>query len=68
MGWGVTDRLYEGNGAEGGGVGSFVRRKRSGGWEESERLYGAVGEKSIDFPRTPYRLFPDSSVVLICPH
>ena len=43
-------------------------RKRSGGWEGTERLYGAVGEKSIDFPRTPYRLFPDSSVVLICPH
>ena len=44
-----------------GGIGAFVRRNRSGGWEEtgvfvryirsegwevSERLYGAIGEKS----------------------
>ena len=28
---------------------SFVRKDRSGGWEDAERLYGAVGEKSIDF-------------------
>ena len=51
------------------GVGSFVRRYRNGGWEVSERLYGAVGENSIDFwknsidfPRILYRLFPDISV------
>ncbi len=41
---------------------SVVRRKRSGGWEGMERMYGAVGENSIDFPRIPYRLFPDTSV------
>ena len=37
--------------------GSFVRRKRSEGWEVSERLYGAVGENSIDFCEILYRLF-----------
>ena len=25
-------------------------------------MYGAVGENSIDFPRIPYRLVPDTSV------
>ena len=40
-----------------GGGGAFVRRKRSEGWEVSERLYGAVGEKSIDFRKILYRLF-----------
>ena len=39
------------------GVGSLVRRYRNGGWEVSERLYGAVGEKSIDFRKKLYRLF-----------
>ena len=39
------------------GNGSFVRRNRSGGWEGTERLYGAVGEKSIDFWKILYRLF-----------
>ena len=34
-----------------------VRRERSEGWEVSERLYGAVGEKSIDFLKILYRLF-----------
>ena len=36
--------------------GAFVRRKRSGGWEVTECLYGAVGEKSIDFLKILYRL------------
>ena len=35
---------------------SLVRRERSGGWEVSERLYGAVGDKSIDFLKILYRL------------
>lgn len=39
-----------------GGVWSFVRRYRSGGWEETERLYVAVREKSIDFLKILYRL------------
>lgn len=47
---------------EWGGNESFVRRQRSGGWEEAGRMYDAVRENSIDFPRTPYRLFPDTSV------
>ena len=42
--------------------GSFVGRKRSGGWEVTDRLYGAVGEKSIDFLKILYRLFSDTSV------
>ena len=45
-----------------GGIGPFVRRNRSGGWKGTERLFSAVGENSIDFPRIPYRLFPDTSV------
>ena len=44
-----------------GGDRSFVRRKRSGGWKGTVRLYGAFGENSIDFPRILYRLFPDNS-------
>ena len=40
--------------------GSFVRRKRSEGWEVSERLYGAVGENSIDFLEKLYRLSLDT--------
>ena len=59
--WGVytneTERRMGGNGAD-------VRRIRSGewvkwgkGWEETDRLYGAVGEKSIDFLEILYRLF-----------
>ena len=118
-GWEMTDRLYEGSGAENerclivctmltgrrmggnesfvrrnrsrgwevtewrmGGDGSFVRRKRSGGWEGTEhlyegkragngrnrsfctkvteRLYGTVGEKSIDFLKILYRLSSDT--------
>ncbi len=43
--------------AEDGGIGSFVRRKRGGGLEGRERLYGAVGENSIDFLKILYRLF-----------
>ena len=39
-----------------------VRRERSEGWEVSERLYGAVGEKTIDFLKKLYRLFPDTSI------
>ena len=45
-----------------GGNESFVRRKRGRGWEGTERLFSAVGENSIDFPRILYRLFPDTSV------
>ena len=40
-----------------GGSGTFVRWERSGGWEEAERLFSAVGEKSIDFLKILYRLF-----------
>ena len=68
----MTNRLYEGSGAEDGrylivysekpergmgGNGAFVRRKRSGGWEESDRCSYAVREKSIDFLKILYRLF-----------
>ena len=35
----------------------LVRRKRSGGWEVTERCSYAVGEKSIDFLKILYRLF-----------
>ena len=49
--------MYEGSGAEDGGIGAFVRRKRSGGLEVTERLSHAVGEKSIDFLKILYRLF-----------
>ena len=71
-GWEDADRLSHGNGAEDGwyrsvcmkesewrmgGIGAFVRRNRSGGWEVTNRLYGAVGEKSIDFLKILYRLF-----------
>ena len=67
----MTNRVYEGSGAEDGrylivysekpergmgGNGAFVRRKRSGGWEGTERLYGAVREKAIDFLKILYRL------------
>ena len=40
--------------------GSFVRRMRSGGWEVSERLYGGIGEKSIDFLKILYRLLKNT--------
>ena len=40
-----------------GGVGAVVRRKRSGGWEITNRLFGAVGANSIDFLKILYRLF-----------
>ena len=43
-----------------GGNGAFVRRSRSGGWEGTERLYGAVREKSIDFLEKLYRLFSET--------
>ena len=46
----------------------LVRRERSEGREVSDRLYGAVGEKSIDFSRIPYRLFSDASVHLLGQH
>ena len=39
-----------------GGIGAFVRRKWGEGWEVTERMYGAVGEKSIDFLKILYRL------------
>ena len=35
----------------------FVRRERSGGLEVTDRLFSAVGEKSIDFLKILYRLF-----------
>lgn len=44
------------------GTGSVVRRNRSGGWEVSECLSDAVGEKTIDFLKKLYRLFPDTSI------
>ena len=53
-----ADQSYEGHGVE-------DRSCWSRGWEGTERLYGAVGEKSIDFSRIPYRLFPDASVQLL---
>ena len=40
-----------------GGNKAFVWRYQSGGWEGTECLYGAVGEKSIDFFGKLYRLF-----------
>ena len=40
-------------------IGSAVRRKRSGEWEVSERLYSTVRENSIDFLEKLYRLFSD---------
>ena len=43
-----------------GDIGSFVRKKRNGGWEGTERMYGAAREKSIDFSRILYRLFSDT--------
>ena len=45
-----TEQRMGGNGAEDG-------RTRSGGWEDAERMYGAVGENSIDFLKILYRLF-----------
>ena len=39
---------------------SFVRRKWDEGWEDAERLYGAVGEKSIDFRKKLNRLSSDT--------
>ena len=47
---------------------SFIRRKRSGGWEGTERLYSAVGEGSIDFSPIPYRLFSDTSAQTLGQH
>ena len=35
---------------------SFIPKKRSSGWEGTERLYSAVGENSIDFLKILYRL------------
>ena len=52
-GWEGTERWMGGNGAVDG-------RKRSGGWEVSDRLYSAVGEKSIDFLKILYRLSSDT--------
>ena len=43
-----------------GGNGAVDGRKRSGGWEVSDRLYSAVGEKSIDFLKILYRLSSDT--------
>ena len=40
-----------------GGCGSVVPWKWNGGWEVTDRLYGAVGEKSIDFQKILSRLF-----------
>ena len=39
-----------------GGNKAFVRRNQSGGWKVTDRLYGAAGEKSIDFFGKLYRL------------
>ena len=43
-----------------GGIGAFVRRKWGEGWEGTERLYGAVRGKAIDFLEKLYRLFSDT--------
>ena len=51
-----------------GGNGAFVRRKWGEGWEETERLFSAVGENSIDFSRILYRLFSDTSVQTLVQH
>ena len=40
----------------------LVRRERSEGREVSDRLYGPVGEKSIDFLGKLYRLFGENSI------
>ena len=40
-----------------GGIGAFVRRKWGEVWEVTERMYGAIGENSIDFLKILYRLF-----------
>ena len=71
----MTERLYGGTG-EGDGRyrnvyteepeqrmgcdGALVRRKWGEGWEGTERLYGAVREKSIDFRKILYRLSEDT--------
>ena len=39
-----------------GGCRSVVPWQRSGGWVGTERMYGAVGENSIDFLKILYRL------------
>ena len=44
---------------------AFLRRKRSDGWEEADRLYGVVREKSIGYPRKVYRHFSDRTVQTI---
>ena len=49
-GWKHTDRLLEGN-----GVGD--RSKQIVCWKGTDRLYGSVEEKSIDFRKILYRLF-----------
>ena len=36
--------------------------------KETERLFSAVGENSIDFPRILYRLFPNASVQTLGGH
>ena len=43
-----------------GNDGSVVRRKQSARWEETNRLYGEVGEKSIEFLKKLYRLSSDT--------
>ena len=48
----------QGMGNDGAGNG----RMRNGCTNGAERMFGLVGEKSIDFSRIPYRLFPDTSV------
>ena len=44
---------------------AYIRRKRGGGWEEADRLYGVVREKSIGYPRKVYRHFSDRTVQTI---
>ena len=39
---------------------TVLRRKWSGGWKEAERLFSAVGEKSVDFLKKLYRLSSDT--------
>ena len=53
----VTDRLYEGNEARYGRERIVCTKVSERGWEGTERMYGAVGENSIDFQKILYRLF-----------
>ena len=48
-----TDRLYDGDG-------SVLPYEQIVAPMPFERLYEGIGEKSIEFPRKVYRVFPES--------